>query len=530
MANPFSGMIGIDLGTTNSCMAHLRPDGTPVTIPNREGDLVTPSVVFIEGDSIIVGKEARRAGALAPDRAAVCVKRDMGLEEFSHPVAGRRHRPEVLSAMVLRRMKEDAESRLGPITHAVITVPAYFDDLRRKATQDAGRLAGLKVLDIINEPTAAALAFAFDDPSAGRHSSNGFLSHLAGREELALVYDLGGGTFDVSLVRMSARRFETLATDGDVQLGGYDWDRRLVDYLAEEFRKQHRSDPREEQESLAYLFQTAEEAKKALSARASTRVLVVHGGHRSAVTVSRQLFSHLTADLLTRTETTTQLLVETAGLTWDRIDRVLLVGGMTRCPQVVGMLQRLTGKRPDASLAADEAVAHGAAIHGGILLTKKGPVPAEAQAGYRKLWADFMTIDVNAHSLGIAVRDAGTEGYANSILIPKNTPLPVTRSQIYRTHDENQRKVRVRVLEGEASEADACRQIGIFDIEGLPPHLPKGSPVEIICSYGSDGRISVVGKDLTSGRTARIVISRTGDMSEPEIEQARRDLEAMAIT
>ena len=525
----FSGFIGIDLGTTNSCVTRLRPDGTPVTIPNHEGDLITPSVVFIEDDLIIVGKEARRAAALLPSRAAVCIKRDMGLEEFSSSVAGQVHRPEVLSAMVLKRLKEDAEMKLGSVDSAVITVPAYFDDLRRKATQDAGRLVGLNVLDIINEPTAAALAYAFDTGLRNRPAADGFLQKLAGNGQTALVYDLGGGTFDVSLVRMSPELFETLATDGDVRLGGYDWDTRLVEYLADAFRKEYGSDPRDDDESLAYLYQAAEETKHALSARHSTRTLVMHAGQRMVATVTRELFANLTADLLTRTETTIELLMQAAGLSWSDIDRVLLVGGMTRSPQISDMLRQLSGQQPDISLAADEAVAHGAAIHGGILLSQREPLPAETETGYRKTWAGFATIDVNAHSLGIAVRDVGTGHYANSILIPKNTPLPASHTEIYRTHDENQRKVRVRILEGEALEADACRQIGVFDIEGLPTQISKGSPVEICCSYGSDGRISVVGKDITSGSTARITITRTGDMKEDEIDQSRCELDSLKI-
>jgi molecular chaperone DnaK len=526
----FSGLVGIDLGTTNSCMAYLRTDGTPVTIPNREGDLITPSVIFIEDESIVVGKEAKRAGTLAPGNAAVCVKRDMGLPEFSHPVAGKSQRPEVLSALVLKRLKEDAEIKLGRVTDAVITVPAYFDDLRRKATQDAGRLAGLNVLDIINEPTAAALAYAFGANVRNVTAPDGFLQELAVHQQTALVYDLGGGTFDVSLVRMSADKFETLATDGDVQLGGYDWDTRIVDFLADEFHREHGSDPCEDPESRAWLYQVAEEAKMALSVRQSTRALVMHDGRRMAVTLTRSRLHELTADLLLRTETTAQLLVESAGLSWADVDRVLLVGGMTRVPMVSSMLRRLTGKEPDASLAADEAVAHGAAIHSGILRTKSGPLPAEAVAGRPQVWASFSTIDVNSHSLGIAVRNPITDSYANSVLIPKNTPLPVTRSEVFRTHSDNQRKVRVRVLEGEASAADACRQIGVFDIEGLAVNLPKGAPIEISCSYSSDGRISVVGKDLTSGNSARISIHRTGDMKEDEIQQSRCVLESMEIS
>src|SRR5579872_3622809 len=245
----FSGLIGIDLGTTFSCAARLSRGGVPQTIPNREGELITPSVVVLEDDVAIVGREAKRSECVYPDRTAVCVKREMGGEQYSRALGGRMYRPEVLSAMILKRMKCDFETRFGPVRQAVITVPAYFDDTRRKATQDAGRVAGLAVLDIINEPTAAALAFAFEAHRRRKEQLGAFTGDLAKRQTTALVYDLGGGTFDVSLVRMSPERFETIATDGDVRLGGRDWDERLVEYFAEEFRKRHRDDPRDDPQS-----------------------------------------------------------------------------------------------------------------------------------------------------------------------------------------------------------------------------------------------------------------------------------------
>jgi molecular chaperone DnaK len=256
----------------------------------------------------------------------------------------------------------------------------------------------------------------------------------------------------------------------------------------------------------------------------------MHDGKRSAVTVTREKFDELTADLLLRTETTAQLLIESVGMTWADVDRVLLVGGMTRSPQVKRMLRRVTGREPDSSLAADESVAHGAAIYGGILRTKSGPQPVEDFSARQRQWARFTTVEVNSHSLGIAVRDPISGRYANSILIPKNTPLPVSQSEVFRTHDESQRKVRVRILEGEASDADACRQIGVFDVVDLAPNLPKGSPIEVSCSYTADGRIHVVAKDMTSGNSAQISIHRTGDMKEDEIERSRHELNTMTIT
>ncbi|MGQ0635107.1 MAG: Hsp70 family protein [Planctomycetaceae bacterium] len=524
MPSDFNGLIGIDLGTTFSCAARLTRDGVPQTIPNREGELITPSVLMLEDGVVVVGREAKRSECVYPDRTAVCVKRDMGDSVYSRPLGGELHRPEILSAMILKRIKADVETRFGPVRHAVITVPAYFDDTRRKATQDAGRIAGLSVLDIINEPTAAALAYAFDSHLRRQGDVTQFAREMSERDLTALVYDLGGGTFDVAIVRMSPRKFETLATDGDVRLGGRDWDQRIVDYLADEFAKRHNSDPRTNSESLAFLFQEAEQAKHALSARSATRVMVAHDAKRLSVDLTRDPFDKLTASLLLRTRMTTELVVESAGLTWSDIDRVLLVGGMTRCPQVRDMLRAISGHEPDASLAADEVVAHGAAIHGGILLSRARDDSARALPS---AWAEFKTIDVNSHSLGVAVR-AGA-GYANSVLIPKNTPLPVAKSRTYHTRTAGQRQVRVRLLEGEAREAEACAPIGEFVLSNLPSNLPERSPIEVECRYGSDGRISVTGRDPVSGRLAETTIERQGSLQDAELAAAARRLEQLEI-
>ncbi|MSR56542.1 MAG: Hsp70 family protein [Planctomycetaceae bacterium] len=527
MSTAFSGLIGIDLGTTYSCAARLTREGLPQTVPNREGELITPSVVMIEDDLAVVGREAKRSECVYPDRTAVCVKRDMGDEAYSKVLAGQSYRPEILSALILKRIKADFETRFGPVRQAVITVPAYFDDTRRKATQDAGGLAGLNVIDIINEPTAAALAFAFDAHLRRQGQPDGFARQLLEHESTVLVFDLGGGTFDVAIVRMSAERFATLATDGDLRLGGRDWDERLVGYLAEEFARQHGSDPRSDPESLAFLYQAAEQAKHALTARQTTRVMVSHAARRMSIEVTRTQFELLTADLLQRVESTTQEVLRSAGLTWDQFDRVLLVGGMTRVPQVRDMLRRISGHEPDAGLSADEVVAHGAAIHGGILLSREGSANGAADSNRQRAWSRFETVDVNAHSLGVAVRTA--QGYANSILIPRNSPLPVSRRRIYRTSVADQRQVRVRVLEGESRDADACAQIGEFILKNLPAGLPERAPIEVECRYGSDGRISVVGQDVTSGQIAETTILRQGRLEEGELAEARERLEKLQI-
>ena len=380
---------------------------------------------------------------------------------------------------------------------------------------------------MVIEPTAAALAFAFDNHARQNGSLQGFAEEIAQHEMTAMVYDLGGGTFDVSIVRMSADKFETLATDGDVRLGGRDWDEKLVAFAAEQFQQQHGTDPRDDPGSLAFLYQACENAKYALTVRNSTRILVVHDNKRLPVEVTREQFEQMTSSLLSRTEITTELVLESAQMSWDQIDRILLVGGMTRVPAVRNMIQRISGREPDVSLSADEVVAHGAAIHGGILLAR-GEIDPTLDVGTLKSWAKFQTVDVNSHSLGIAVRTQGGN-YANSILISKNTQLPVSRGRTYRTNVPNQRQVRVRILEGEAREADACAQIGEFLIQNLPPNLPERSPIEVECRYGSDGRISVVGRDLTSGQLAQTTIVRQGGIDEDDLASEAKRLEELPI-
>jgi molecular chaperone DnaK len=526
MKTAWSGLIGIDLGTTYSCVAHLSRDGVPATIPNREGDLITPScILFDESGSLVVGAEAKRMECILPDRTVVCVKRDMGETYYSKLIAGEQYRPEVLSALILKRLRADAETRLGHVDCAVITVPAYFDDTRRKATQDAARLAGLPVLDLLNEPTAAALAYAYEERLRRTGGIAKLAQELDSRPLTALVYDLGGGTFDVSVVRMTGSKFETLATDGDVRLGGRDWDQALVDYASEQFLRQYETDPRLDPESLAALFLAAEQAKHSLSVRATTRLAVTHEGRRLPLEISRELFEQLTLPLLTRTEMTTELVLEAAEIDWSQIDRVLLVGGMTRSPQVRSMIKRISGLEPDASLAADEVVAHGAVIHGALLLARGVTVPPNHPLGP---WVKLEVIDVNSHALGIAIR-GDDDIYRNSILIPRNTPLPVSVSKTFQTRSYGQKQVRVRVLEGEAYTADACVQIGEFIITDLPPGLPEGSPIEVECRYGRDGRISVAGRDLTSGAEAATQIERSRVIPDEELAREGERLKAVDV-
>lgn len=493
--------VGIDLGTTYSAIASIDETGRPYCIPNEQGEYTTPTALLVDVSGLVVGREAVQASVMEPHDYADCFKRDMGSAVFRRGLHGTEVPPEVLNGFVLRQLKEDAQRTLGDFQQAVITVPAFFDESRRKATQDAGGLAGLDVIDIINEPTAAALAFGFQSGlihASQPNSSSGVK---------LLVYDLGGGTFDVTILEINDNTYRTLATDGDVKLGGRDFDERIVDYLAEYFIKDHGIDPRSDPNDAAQLWLDAERSKQTLSQRSKTNLVVSHAGVRSRIELSRQKFEELTQDLIARTQTTTEIVLRTAGFTWNNIDRVLLVGGSSRIPAVSEMLRQLSGIEPDRSLAPDQAVAHGAAIHAAIL---KGH---SAQMRQCKL------VNVNSHSLGVKGYDAKTKRYTNSIMIPKNSSLPCKRGKIFRTRESNQPNVRVTVLEGESLIPSECIELGECVIRDLPPNLPAGSKIEVHYEYGADGRVSVKSKVLATRQSTKVDFYRKNNS---EIESLDR--------
>ncbi len=506
-------IVGIDLGTTFCAVAHLDDRGRPVTIPNREGEVLTPSAVYLTGTGeAVVGQPALDVALEQPDKVATLIKRQMGRADYGRMVAGRTFRPETLSAVILRKLIQDAEQHLGRITQAVITVPAYFDDTRRKATIDAGRIAGLEVLDILDEPSAAALAYTFQQ-SAAANLAPGELPPDAAKT--VLVYDLGGGTFDVTLVKLGKKRFQTLGIEGDVRLGGKDWDDRLVNFVAEKFKQAHGGDPRTDEQSLAMLESSAERAKRTLSKVDAATITCTHDGRKMTVPITRAEFENLTRDLLLRTRLTAQQVVNQAGLKWDAVEKVLMVGGSTHMPATGRMLKELTGRDPDRSLAVSEVVARGAAVHAGIVAARRAKV-ADA-AAQSAVFDDIVEISVNAHSLGVEVR--GADEKLNDRLVVKNTQLPAAVSRVYYTAQVNQTKVRVRVLQGEAKQAEACMPVGECWIDGLPANLPKGSPVQVRCALAANGLIEVTALDMTSGRTAKAELRRTGGLTDAEIEK-----------
>lgn len=526
MSQALGKLVGIDLGTTFSAIATLDDRGQAVTLPNRDGEMLTPSAVLIGEGYAVVGQAARDVELEQPDTVATLIKRRMGHPSYGRLVAGREFRPETLSAIILKKLVQDAELRIGPVKKAVITVPAYFDDTRRKAVKDAGRIAGLDVLDILDEPTAAALAYSFQPKHDVKELTTSVV--LGDKEQTVLVYDLGGGTFDVTLVRLTHRRFESIAIEGDVRLGGKDWDDRIVDHVAEKFLKQHGEDPRKDPQALAALTAAAERAKRTLSKLPQTSVSCTHAGKMLTVPLTRTDFEALTRDLLTRTRLTCQALLRQAGLGWDKVDRILLVGGSTHMPMTGIMMQELSGKLPDTSLAVSEVVARGAAIHAGIAAARHGGEDGlMLDADVREALEGIVEINVNAHSLGIEVKQQ--QDRLNDILIPKNTQLPTASSRVYRTVVENQPRVRVKVLQGEAHQADACISIGECWIEDLQANLPKHSPVQVRCGCGSDGLIEVLALDMTSGKMAQVKLQRSSGVSDEDIAKEAAYVQSLKI-
>ena len=540
MAAEPARMVGIDLGTTFSAIAYVDAGGQVRTIPNRDGELTTSSAVLIGADRTVrVGREALEARAERPDRVATNFKRDMGEKFYREAVGGKEFSPEALSALVLKKLATDAGCVIGPVGGAVITVPAYFGDARRKATQDAGRIASLNVMDIINEPTAAALANAFRQylHRGGDTTKFELAAIAATAPSTTLVFDLGGGTFDATVIRIDGERFDVLATGGDV---------RLVAHFCDEFVRRHGVDPRDSPESLAEIQALCEMAKITLSSRTQTVIVGERYGKRLHMPISRRQFEELTSDLLTRVQISVETLLEDALLGWERIDDILLVGGSSRMPMVGEMLRRISGKRPNMDQAPDEIVAHGAAIHAAILQMHSRP--SVAADGSRTLSTpevgeasgpappplpdlfDGKVVDatrhvrltnVNSHGLGVVVRDPRENRLVNSVVIPKNTPLPTERRKVFGTEAANQRIVRLRILEGDTRDPRGCTQIGECVIRNLPKGLRKGSPVEVFFRYDTSGRIHVRAEELKHSTVAEVEVVRETGFDQVDLNRMR---------
>ncbi len=513
-------VIGIDLGTTNSCVAVLE-GGEPTVVPNAEGGRTTPSVVaFTKDGERLVGTVAKRQAVTNPENTITSIKRFMGRKEsdvrseektVSYKVdkdgsgdvvvqaGGKSYKPQEISAMILQKLKNDAEAYLGEkVTEAVITVPAYFEDAQRQATKDAGRIAGLEVKRIINEPTAASLAYGLDKE----------------HDQTILVYDLGGGTFDVSVLELGDGVFEVKATSGNNHLGGDDFDKRVVDWMADEFKKEQGIDLRDDKMAVQRLVEAAEKAKIELSSAMTTDVNLpfitadASGPKHLTMTLTRAKLNELTGDLIEKTEAPMRQAIKDAGITTEQIDQIILVGGMTRMPAVQELVQKIGGKEPHKGVNPDEVVAVGAAIQGGVL------------AGEVK---DVLLLDVTPLSLGIE-----TKGGVMTKLIERNTTIPTKKSEIFSTADDNQTSVEIHVLQGEREMAAYNKTLGKFQLMGIPP-APRGIPqIEVTFDIDANGIVHVSAKDLGTGQEQKIQITGAGGLAEDEISKMMKDAEANA--
>jgi len=504
--------VGIDLGTTFSALAYVNDEGEPITVLNSDDEDETPSLILLaDKGHVIVGASRMRAAMEDPEKVVERVKREMGETAYKRTFDGREITPEFVSALILKKLRQDAEKRIGKIGNAVITVPYYFNDARRKATQDAGVIAGINVIDIINEPTAATLTYAWHKGELGAGKE-------LDRPRQVLVYDLGGGTFDVTLVRYTPTHFQVLATDGDVHLGGVDWNDRLLDLVSDEFKAKHGVDLHDIPAAVHVLRNDCDQAKIALTEAQKTSITFRHGGKAVSVQITRDQFEQITADLLQRTIDTTELVLNTAKINPKELDAIVLVGGSTLMPRVSTLLEQATGVKPYKGISPHTSVAQGAAIHAAILEAKFRGEKSEMADIIRRRLKSVRQDDVNSHGLGVVAVNPRTGKPLNHIMIPRNTPLPAEKKQTFHTIQENQQRVSVKVVEGDAPDPAACSLIGKCRVTDLPSELKKGSPIEVTYAFDANGRVTVRAKDLTGGREAKIEIERGGGLNEAQID------------
>ncbi len=520
-------IVGIDLGTTFSAISYVNSYGKPEIIPNLEGERTTPSVIFFEEDSgtPIVGQAALNQAIANPERTVRFVKRQMGNPSFRFNVDGEDYLPETLSAIILKKLKNDAEERLGKeIKKAVISVPAYFKDAQREATKQAGDIAGLEVIRIINEPTAAALAYGLDKEE----------------DQNILIYDFGGGTFDVTILKVSGHEFTVLATDGDPQLGGSDIDALLVNYLAENFKEVHDIDLREKAYTHQDLWQKSEITKKDIGLRPSIKIVLSHGEKTASINIDRDDFEDLIEDLVNQTKSYMMKVIQDANMDWSDIDKILLVGGSSRIPTVQKMIARVTGKEPVQDTNPDECVALGAAIQAVVATKeankefngKKATVETPELKSQKGETIDIVINDIASHSLGIKAKSTQTSKYINSIIIPRLTQIPCEMTKIYTTCEDNQFRVEFDVLQGEDENPSSPNvdRIGKAGLKKLPPHKAGELKIEVTLKYTADGIIEVVTREQVSGQVSReSIMQKSNTLADDIVVTNKHKLEAMEI-
>lgn len=506
--------VGIDLGTTFSAVGVVNKYGQPEIVPNAEGERITPSAVFFDEDAIVVGQVARDRALTNPDQVAMFVKPQMGNPSWYFTYRGQRHSPADVSAIILAKLKRDSERVLArPVTHAVITVPAYFDDVRRRATITAGEIAGFNVLELVNEPTAAAIAFGAD------HGD---------RNEIVLVYDLGGGTFDVTLMSIEGKEIRIIATDGNHELGGKDFDDAIMRFVVDRFREQYGTDPTLEDTFVSQeLRLNAEKAKKELSKRTKTMVMLRADERATRVEITREVFESLIRPKLDTTLTIVRSVLREAKLKADGVDRVLLTGGSTRIPAVRSLLAEFFGREPDTSINPDEAIALGAALMAAKRISELSPsevIPAIAEKV-----GGLQITDVTSHSFGIEASIPGTQQKINSVLIPRNTPIPTETSKEFVTTVPGQTAIQVKIFQGEFQDPSLCNPIGDFVLTGLPPNRPAGRKVRVTFSCSANGVINVTAVDIETGlQTTTEITYRVGN-SPRQVSEKKGWLQGIPI-
>ncbi len=496
--------VGIDLGTTYSCLSYLNEHGEPITVPNKDGELSTPSVVLFDGDHVIVGTEALRNSIRHPDRVVVHAKRYMGNPNHRWKIGGKSYSPVDISMFILKSMLDSARERIGDIERAVITVPAQFSDVQRQATAEAGKRAGLKHVDIINEPVAAALCFVLGTEGI-------WFTELATAQTI-MVVDLGGGTFDLSLVRYQKNEVRVIASGGDLHLGGLDWNKALEVAIGKQFQKEFGIDPSKDRESAQALALEAEQTKRSLSVRPKAALTCASGGQRKTYQVELEQFERLTKDLVDRSESLTLDLLKEHNYGWAKIDVVLTTGGSSRMPMIRSLFKRLSGRTLNTSLSPDQSIAHGATYYAGMLLSNSSFAQSILNPTAAARLKQFKQHSATARALGVLIRDIDTQTRVPHYILPANTPLPASVTQIYGTVSYNQRRVHLRIVEsGTAADAQFV-ELGMCKVDPLPENLPEATEIEVTIRYDEQARVHVEAKVLLTGQVAQTEIVRPENM------------------